>query len=467
MGVLTPQLAPGGQALGPGQDEGHRVAPGVGVDLVEPERRVRSHGPAPGVVGHGLGPAQQVHPGEVGVDVGLAQEVDEVAAGPGLLALPGGAVVGREDDDRVVQLVQLGQSVEQPPDALVEAVDHARVDLHVPGEQGLLGLGQLVPGADVVALLGVAGRQLGAFGDDPQLLLTGEAPGPDLVPARGVRTPVALDVAGLRVQRGVAGGVGQVGEPRLAGMAGPQLLPPGEAAVREVVGQVVPVGVAVDLDHLVVAHQAVGVVQVREPVEDPVEALEAPLAGPRVLGAGGVEVGVLGQMPLAGHERGPARIPVDLRRGRRVLGQLHGVAGVAGVRVGDVADPGPVAVQPGEQGRPGRRAHRGDVEVRVADAPLRQGVHARGADLAAVAAEIRVAEVVDEDDQHVGRALGRLHPRRPPRIRPRDRPPDPSLESLIGVSHGRPAVGEAAQRSGAPGETGPGRRSRRSGGGAM
>ena len=48
VGVLTPQLAPGGQALGPGQDEGHRVAPGVGVDLVEPERACSKPWPSPG-----------------------------------------------------------------------------------------------------------------------------------------------------------------------------------------------------------------------------------------------------------------------------------------------------------------------------------------------------------------------------------------------------------------------------------
>ncbi len=54
-------------------DEGHRVAAGVGVDLVEPERRVGRHGPAPGVVGHGLGPAEQVDAGQVGLHVGLAR----------------------------------------------------------------------------------------------------------------------------------------------------------------------------------------------------------------------------------------------------------------------------------------------------------------------------------------------------------------------------------------------------------
>ncbi len=176
-------------------------------------------------------------------------------------------------------------------------------------------------------------------------------------------------------------------------------------------------------------------VQVREAVEDPVEAVEPPLAGPRVLGAGGVGVGVLGQVPLAGHERGPARVPVDLRRGRGVLGQLHGVAGEARVAVGDVADAGPMAVQAGEQGRPGRRAHGGDVEVRVPDPPGGEGVDVGGPDLRAVAAEIRVAEVVDEDDEDVGRVGRRLGRGGHHGFRPRHRPPDPPLEPCIRVSH--------------------------------
>ena len=139
----------------------------------------------------------------------------------------------------------------------------------------------------------------------------------------------------------------------------------------EVVGEVVAVGIGVDLDRRVVLDQAVGLVEVGEAVEEPVEAVEAPLAAATSAGARRRTGRVLGQVPLADHVGRVAVRPEDLGQGHDVVGQLHGVAGEAGVGVGDGGRRRRRAVEPGEQRRPGRRAHRGGVEVGVLDTAAR------------------------------------------------------------------------------------------------
>ncbi len=262
--------------------------------------------------------------------------------------------------------------------------------------------------------LGVAGRQLQPERDDAELLLAGEPLGSQLVPAAVVATVVLLDVRGGRVQRGVDRAVREVEEERLLGVARLALADHRDRVVGEIVGEVVVVGVAVDLDEVVVLHDAVRVVLVGERVEDPVEPLEAALARPRVLGAGRRAVGVLREVPLPDHHRGVARlVPEDLRDRRRVGAELHRVAREPRVEVGDRAEPGPVGLEPGEQRGPGRRAQRRGVEVRGADPARRERVEVWGVDLRAVATEVGEPEVVGEHHDDVRRARGRGRARRP------------------------------------------------------
>ncbi len=107
----------------------------------------------------GLGTADVVEARQVGLDVVALEQVDVVRGGADLLALTRRAVVGHEEDERVVTFPDLVERGQQPTDVLVDVVDRAGEDLHVTGEQLLLGGRQLGPRPHVVARLGVARRQ--------------------------------------------------------------------------------------------------------------------------------------------------------------------------------------------------------------------------------------------------------------------------------------------------------------------
>ena len=219
--------------------------------------------------------------------------------------------------------------------------------------------------------------------------------------------------------------------------------------IGEVVGEVVVVRIAVDLDEMVVLDDAMRLVQVRERVEDPVEAVEPALAGPRVLRARGGAVRVLRQVPLPHHHRGVARLVAeDLGDRRHVRPELHRVPGESRIEVRDRPEPGPVRLEPGEQRGAGRRAHRRSVEVRGADATRGQRIEVRRVDLRAVAAEVRKAEVVREHHHDVRCARWWRRPRRPRTLRARERPTDVTFEPRIRARHRCWCLSDRQTRSG-------------------
>ncbi len=65
-----------------------------------------------------------------------------------------GAVVGQEDDQRVVPGAHLADLLEHAADLAVHAVDHGRVDGHLGGLELLLLGRQVVPGDGVLDLAG-------------------------------------------------------------------------------------------------------------------------------------------------------------------------------------------------------------------------------------------------------------------------------------------------------------------------
>src|SRR4051794_20572845 len=85
------------------------------------------------------------------------------------------------------------------------------------------------------------------------------------------------------------------------------------------------------------------------------------------------------------------------------------------------------------------------MEVRVAQAALREGVQVRGVDLRAVAAEVREPEVVAQHDHDVGLAL-RARARRPPRLRAGDGATDLALETLVRLRHAAQRIASDACR---------------------
>ena len=93
------------------------------------------------------------------------------------------------------------------------------------------------------------------------------------------------------------------------------------------------------------------------------------------------------------------------------------VARVAGGLLGDDAEADRVMVAAGDQRRPRRRAERGRVELRVAQARLRDAVQCGRRNDAAERAGNAVPVIVGHDQQDVRRTLGRHHLRRPVRLR--------------------------------------------------
>ena len=451
--VLVPPRPGVGDAVGDLEQHRHLVTAGVGVDLVQPERRVAHHRPPAWVVRHRRRAADLVDPRQVRVEVGLAEQVHVVRRRALGLTLARRAVVRGEQHDRVLELVRLGQARQEAAEALVDGVDHAGVGLHVAGEEALVVGSQVLPGRDVMAGLGVPRRQLHPVGHQPEGPHPLEALGAHDVPARVVAAPVASHVLGTAVERRVHRAVGQVQEERAGGIGRLRGADHLQRPLGDVVGEVVVLVEGVHVHLVVVLHEPVRLVQVREPVEDPVEAVEAALARPGVTRSGIGAVRVLGQVPLAHHEGGVAGSAVRLGRGGDVGRELHRVAGEPGIAVRDVAHAGPMRVHAGQQRRPRRRAHRRRVVVGEPQPALGEGIQVRRGDLGAVAAEVAVAEVVGEDDHDVRRTGRRRRWRRPPALGAGHRPAHAAAEPLVGIrraSPGRPGTGRVGHQLAPP-----------------
>ena len=241
----VPVLGPGRaglpcEASGPVPDARHPVAAGVGVALVEPERRVRCHRPAARVVAHRPGRPDELQAGRIDLDVtdvGTESKVGVVVRRAAGLSLAAGPVVAEEHQHGVVPLAHHLERRPQLSDALVELVDHRRVHGHVASEDGLLRRGQLVPWRHVVAVLAVAVGENCSRRQQPEFDLALVAAAADLVPAGAVDALVAADVGGLGDEGRVGGAVGEVEEERLARVGRLALLHEGDRTVGEVVGE--------------------------------------------------------------------------------------------------------------------------------------------------------------------------------------------------------------------------------------
>ena len=174
-----------------------------------------------------------------------------------------------------------------------------------------------------------------------------------------------------------------------------------DGVVDQVLAQVVALlGGGGRLDVVVVVDQ-IGGELVGLPLEEAVEAIEAPLEWPLVERAGRRGVVHGAQVPLAHCEGGVALVAEDLGHGRGMVGDVPAHVRIAAVEVGDGPHPDGVVVAPGEQGGPGGRAQRGHVEVRVPEPAVGQGVDVRGGEVRSVAPEMGEAGVVQEDHHDV------------------------------------------------------------------
>ena len=139
-------LALGLDALGPVHEERVGDAAAVGLALPPAERRVAGERPAPRVVVEVLRPAQFVERVEVLLQV-VGHVVEELvlvdrAVRPSFGAR---AVVGDHHDQRVVELADRLQEVEQSPDLVVGVLEEAGEHLHHAGVEPPLVVGEIIP----------------------------------------------------------------------------------------------------------------------------------------------------------------------------------------------------------------------------------------------------------------------------------------------------------------------------------
>ena len=224
--------------------------------------------------------------------------------------------------------------------------------------------------------------------------------------------PLYLSAHSLRdVVRRVAAAGRVVHHPRLGRVLRPHRVQPLDRLVGDVVGEVVRLAVlalghaqrpvVLGDDRVVLAGRAA---QEAPPV------VEAPRLRPVVERAGRALHVVRREVPLAEAAGDVAVLLEDARERRHNCGLRGGVAGERAGVLGDRAEADPMLVAPGQQRGAGRRADRGHVEPVVGQPHLLDAGEGGRADRAAERVGAAEAGVVDEDEQHVGRALGRLGP---------------------------------------------------------
>ena len=389
--------------------EHHAVAGAAEVagDLLGPlEGRVARPGPADREVREGGGTAPLVD--VIHHLIGSADDAVErhhLVVGALGAALGAGAVVADDvEEERVVELADRLELRHQPAHLVVGVLGEAGEGLHLPLEEPLLLGGHVVPGRDLRG----PGRELRVGGDHAQLLLAREGLLAQLVPAAAELALVLLDPLLRRVVRGVRGAGREVHVERLVGRQ--RLL--GAHPVDRLVGHV---DREVVVRRLPVLDARDAVVDGRRPLvglaaDEAVELVEAGAGGPAVVGTGDRHLPRRRLVVLAEGGGAVAVLAQDLGERRDARRTHAGVAREGGGQLHDRARVVGVVVVPGEQRGAGRAAERRGVEAVVACRPaFGQPVERRHADRPAEGAAAAEADVVDQHDHHVGRALRGPH----------------------------------------------------------
>ncbi len=344
---------------------------------------------------------------------GQRHHLVECALGP---ALHGCAIVAdHPDHHRVVGLADLFQGIEQPPDLVVGLGGEPGERLHQPRRHLLLVRRQRIVRGD---LLG-PGRELRVLRDHAERELPAEAFLAVLVPPLIELTLELVDPLLGRVVGRVRGAGRVVDEERAIGRHRLLLVDVLDGAVGErFVERVVsfPPGRDLQLDRPRVLVKR-GLPLVRLAADETVEVVEPlavrpPVEWPRHAGLPVRDIVVLAE------EGGAVTVLAQhLRAHRAALGDLAGVAGEAVAELGDDPGSAAVVVAPGQQRRARRGAEGRRVETGVAQARLRQPVEVGRGDLSAERRPLSEAAIVDDDEQHVRRAVRCLCDRKRPHLR--------------------------------------------------
>ena len=149
--------------------------------------------------------------------------------------------------------------------------------------------------------------------------------------------------------------------------------------------------------------------------EKAVKALEAATERPLVLRTSHGHLPGRSQVPLADGEGGIAVAKKDLRQKPAVFRHGGVIAGEAGGDLDDATHAVGVMVPAREEGGPRRGAESGGVEVRVPEPVGGQPVEGGRGDVRSVTPELGIADIVEQDDHHIGGPLGGGRKRWPPR----------------------------------------------------
>ena len=369
--IMRAHLAARLDALGPRDDARVGGAAPVGLALPAAEGRVAGVGPAPGVVVEGLDAAQLVDHLEVIFQRFLdIVEEEHLVERADRTALGAGAVVGDDHDQRIVQLADLFQEIEDAPEVIIGEAHEAGIDFHHAGIQPLGVSRQSVPHRHIR----VVRRQFGARRDDAHLELA-------LVDDLAVLVPAHVELALVLVRpflghmvRRVAGARGVIQEERLVRRVDLRILDELDGLVGQVDAQVVALLRRLGLLDLVVVVGQLRIPLVGFAAQEAVVALEAAPERPAVVGPGRRRVFGGRQVPLADAEGVVALLQQHLAEHAPVKGQDAVVAGVAGGGLGDRGQPDRVVVAPGQDAAARRRAQRRGVHVGVAQAVGGQAV---------------------------------------------------------------------------------------------
>ena len=224
-------------ALGPGDHQRVGVAAAVGRLLVPREGGVAGLGPARGDVpdADAVAPFVDVLAVDLVGDVRNAVEEAVLVEGAVQAALAAGAVIGGENDQRVVELADPLEVVQDAAELVVGVGELAREGLHLAGVKGLFLVVQGVPGRD----LGVARGELGSLGHDAHLDLTGQDHLAGLVVAHVELAPELLDPFTRRLVRRVHRAGGPEHAKRLVLRRGPLHGDPADRGVGHILVHVV------------------------------------------------------------------------------------------------------------------------------------------------------------------------------------------------------------------------------------
>ncbi len=399
----------------------------MGVLLVAAQRRVRRHRPAVGKVAVRVRPADVVDPAQLfrdrfGTEIIRPHRVDE-AQRPALLAC---AIIGQNQDQRVVANAGRVEKRDQPRQMLIGMVEHAGESRLQPREDALFVDGVLIPCLHAVIACG----QPGFRRHDPHRLLPRHPLLALDVPAMGEHRVIALDDVHRRLVRRVAGAERHPGQPWDIGLVGGVIGYEADRLVDQVGREVIAVRIRPRCIDVGVVRDKLRCELISFGIEKTIEAIKTAPQRPAVERPGGAAFGQWGDVPFADHVIAIAVRPQHFRQRARLARDLAAISGVAAVEIGEAADTDRMMVAPGEQRRARRRTHRGGVKARIAQAFGREPVDGRRPDRRAVAAEIGKSDIVEQHDENVRRALRRFWRLRPPRLRFSHRLPDRAAERL-------------------------------------